>query len=256
MEDLITQLSTENLVLPICSFFLGFLGIAISLVIRRIILNLIYRATRNEIKIKEQVILKYIHRESDTLDVKIKWYQKESIRDLLVRLALHLKGEEFNTLKKAYNELGFLKEDVTLLRHFNQKVKTKALRRCRILGTKLPDSIWKEIIENRNDIFKWAAMEYLIHIKKSNSLFWISRFLTDHIRFNNGVLLHLLCCSAKYTTDLILIILRHTEDERIIEHCLRTLGIYPNVSAEDVIIEHLKPNTSFKVYRDTPESCG
>lgn len=217
------------------------------LILRRIAVNgsLWYQKNRYE-QIKPQ-ILAYIHGEGE-LQLPLRKYRSHTLRDNLIKLAHLVSGQEKKRLRSLYQHFGFMKEDYKSFYYGSRRQSTLALSRFRLLEFPLKDEDWLLLITNPNPIFRWAAMEYLIQKKRKSSLFWISGFLTDHTNYHNGILQHLFCTIAQFAPELILIILKYTDDTRVSEQCLKTLSVYPTPNGEDEIIRHMNDEISDEGY--------
>gem|GEM_PF-4941764 len=221
-------------------FFYSMLGV---LILRRIGIHLSEKYNTRRYEHIKPLLISYISGEVELSSIK-KNLKNHTLKDQLLKMTDLLSGEEKKKLRLLYEHFGYTKEDYKFLYYGSTFQRTMALSRLRLLNVQLNDADWLFLITNKNPIFRWAAMEYLIQQKKKNSLFWISAFLTDHTNYHNGILQHLFCTIAQFDPDIILIILKYTDDTRIAEQCLKTLSTYPNPSAEKEILRHMSREIS------------
>ncbi len=225
-------------------FFYAMLGV---LILRRIGITLSDKFNTKRYELLKPLLISYISGE-EKLDLLEKNSNNQVLRNQLIKMVTLLSGEEKKRLCILYDHFGFTKEDYKFLYYGSTLQRTVALSRLRLLQVHLSDADWLFLITNKNSIFRWAAMEYLIQQKKKSSLFWIAGFLTDHTNYHNGILQHLLCTLAQFDSETILILLKYTDDKRVAEQCLKTLSVYPTPSGETEIIRHMSNEISDEGY--------
>ena len=235
--------------------FFIFLFFSLFLLFRRCFLKLIVNWQQRKTLDFTSRLLSFLNGNM-SFDGNLKKYRNNFIRDQLLKLGKSLSGIEKKRLIMVYRKLNFLKKDVSQLRYGSQKSQSESLARLRVLSIPLSDRDWLSLLMNSCSTFRWATMEYLIHVKKSNSFLWLARFLTDERNQNNGVRQHLLCCIASLSPDLLLMILTYTDDKDLVEQCLHTLSVYPHPRSEKTIIKTMSLDLTNEAYLSAVKALG
>jgi HEAT repeat protein len=238
MDYLRPTFSIYELKLAVGFGFLLFVGIGCLILIIKSSLRAYDAYLRKNINHDEQVIFDFIR--SGNKQINRQLTVNSALRDFIAEIAHTVVGEEKTKLMVLYTHLGFTVKDYRSLRAMRLEPKMLALSRCRKLGIPLPDEAWDWLLKVRDPYLKWAALEYLIEIKREKSLPFLFQYLFTTKNLNRGIGLHLLACLAKKRPETVAFLLDHVEEESLLVLILRTLAIYPHPGAEASIASHIK----------------
>lgn len=171
-------------------------------------------------------------------------YRRFFVRNYLIKISKTIRGAESERIRKVYTSLGFFRKDLLRLRYGTQLIRSDALARLRSLEFSLSDQDWFSMTQSSLPSFRWAAMEYLIRMKRESSFLWLARFLIDTDNRKHGITQHLLCCTATVSPDLVLMIFNYTDDLTLKDECLKTLAVYPHPKAELSLINYISDGCS------------
>lgn len=170
------------------------------------------------------------------------------LRDTIAACAVHLAGEDRRRLLLLYAKFGFARQDLKELFSIRNWRCAQALRRSRDLLSPLPDFAWRHLLGKRSFAIRWAAAEYLVTLKGRASLPWILPFLNLQQIRAQGAALHILSSLAATSPETLTMIAEHTDNQFIIELCLRCMANYPSSSAESCTLRLLKVHASEETF--------
>ncbi len=178
------------------------------------------------------------------------------VRNYLVSMASQISGSAQTQILRLYIHWGFAVSDAKLLKSFFLHQRMEALYRCRTVGVPLPDEAWELLLKDHNLVFRWTAMEYLIHQKTNNALPWLIRFMHEKPNQRHGVLLHLCSTLAKVFPEFLADFLKTSDNDFIREIIIKTIAAYPNSKCESALIECTKLTDSEEILIAATKALG
>lgn len=227
---------------------------AFTLIFRRMARNFSKRLQERNLEEDAEQILNFTGGTLQRNELKL--HMNSALRDFIVRFAGTVMGREKELLGTLYESLGFSIQDASLIHHGSNLEMAEALARCRTLEFDLPDAEWKFLLSHPKLTYRWAALEYLIAVKKKFSLPWLFVFFSENRNRKKGVMQHLLSCVAKSAPESIPTILDFSDDELISEQCLRVLAVYPQPGLEDRIIRSMRSSSSDESFIAAVKALG
>lgn len=175
-------------------------------------------------------LFEYLTMGGDNLAAKFK--RSHILRDLIVKFSSQCTGSQKENSQILYQLMKFDKDDIKNLKSPLMHKKIEAIVRLRSMGIPIEnENIFRQLLTNKNPIFKWAVLELLINQKKQKALPW---FIWLHLQKEPpkaGVSLHLLGSLASVQPEILSFLLTYNDNEYLTQLILKTLSVYPNADA-------------------------
>ncbi len=215
-----------------------FLSLALSIFVRKYLVSSQLKKRKHLLSKAGDALLIF----SDSGDDGLLGYfdHKADMADLICSIAAPLSSAYLTNIVNLYQKLGFLKKDIRALYRYNLRYKVSALIRLRALKLDLPDQMWARLLKDRNDAFRWSALEYLVSIKGAAALPWIIWYFWEYPASPLGMTKHIFASWLQLAYQDASLILEIFDNRRMLRVILEVLAIYPVYHSQDIIINVLR----------------